>query len=341
MPKTYCCMSPSGERHRFVEGTDAYRELLALEANKHMGAPFWCPYDNSSLFEEPENVRPDTQYALIMLAADVSGSMFTEVVLEGGAKTKATQVIESLADVLRDLSLPNAGTANSLLVGLLTFASRALWVDAHGSGIDFSPDPVVLTVTELVQKLIGLHTGRDITTRSDRSVEIDALRGSLNNIFLRASDLCGGTGTNYEAALAACAATLRDVQDPTKRRGLRPDWEVIYKDSRKLAYLRTVFYSDGVPNLGKTGTADLGAQCREAFPNDNVPLITSSFVSPDQGGAEEAEGTLREMSSLCPVHKTEKCMFPGADARRFRDIIRMASGGSGFCPRCLRERQRT
>jgi hypothetical protein len=338
MPRSFRCLRGQGERHEFVEGTPAYIDMMNFPANKNMNFPFWCPFDRSGLIEGEEAEGDvvglpslDTQYALLLVVADVSGSMFE--VAATGTKTKIEQVTESLTEVLRDLALPSAGTANSLLVGVIVFATRALWVDLSGEKTDFGSAPQLLTASELAGKLVGANS----TIGSDRARECDAIRASLTGIFGMASQFTGPGGTDYDGAIRLCAGLLGDVQSAERRKALRPDWDQIYPDSAGRTFLRTFFYSDGAPTHQRSGDPGLVALCREVFPNDNLPLITSSFANADEH-RERAEALLKGMSSTCPVHREEHCTFPASEARRFREIIRMASGGSGFCVRCLRER---
>ncbi len=338
MPKTYRCMNP--ERHVFVEGTAEYVDLSEYPPNKKLGVLFRCPRDGSMLLEENDSphvrvsmqspiagLRPQTQYALLLLVADVSGSMRDPVATEAGTRTKLEEVGTAIADVLRGLALPKATTANSLLVGMLTFAVRALWLDLTKDSPDFVETPVLLNASQFAQKLGGVH----FAIGTDRTNEITVLRTKLAEVFERASQCCGPNGTSYQDPISRVGRVLQDVRDNTKRKALRSDWDVIYKDNGGREYIRTFFYSDGAPDEDEKVVAE---QSRRTFLTDW--LITSSF-SPD-GDRERAESLLGEMASTCPIHSGEKCSFGSAETRRFRDIIKMASGGAGFCPQCLRER---
>jgi hypothetical protein len=260
--------------------------------------------------------------------------MFGEGDGEGHQK-KIELVSNALADVLRDLALPNAGTANSLLVGLLAFGTNALWADVHANPATFASEPKLLTASQFKRYL--LRSALDETKELDREAEIRALRTRTFELLNAGGDQCGKTGTNYELALRTCGDLLRRVQDDASRRTLKDDWDEIYRDSGRRTYLRTFFYSDGVPNHGVTVTEQLVTLARGIFTDDGLTLITSAFVSEGERSADEL---LSSLSSECPLHRSEKCAFPGSESKNLRSIIRLASGGSGFCPQCLRERQR-
>ena len=334
MPRTYRCPVGSGH-HDFVEGTPAYAAMMEFPSNKNASAPVWCPEHRLMLKQNLEVLPvPPTQYALLVVVADVSASMFMEGTGEG-AQTKIALVSYALADVLRDLALPNAGTANSLLVGILTFGANALWLDAKAQAATFTTEPKLLTASELKKCLLlpALATTKEL----DRDAEVNALRARTLELLTTAREKCDGTGTNYELALGTCGKLLDTVQNEATRRALKPDWDEIYRDSGRRTYLRVFLYSDGAPNRGVSETEPLVALARGIFASDGLPLITSSFVN---SGEESADELLGALSSSCPLHRSEKCAFPGSDAKNFRAIMRLASGGAGFCPQCLRERQR-
>jgi len=318
--------------------------LLNFDANKNFSVPVFCPLCQSGVSpvtDEPAPVvratRPlvrEQKFALLTLVADVSGSMFENIEATGSGSTqRIVQVTDSLAQVLWDLSMPEAGTSKSLLIAPLAFGNRAVWLDARGERVEASNEPIMLSSSELAQRLATIGGQGDRRQKNDF---IAAMRKALADAFQLASDVCG-PGTNYEIALARCQALLERVQDKGNRHALRPSWDAVLKDPDGLTFLRTVFYTDGAPTAGSVNVAELEGLCRRIFASEGVILMGSSFVGAvDQ--PEVAEALLKEMSSVCPKHKNDRCMFPGEISRYFRDILRMASEGVGYCPRCMSKR---
>lgn len=323
-PRQYAC--PRG--HRFVEGTTDYDVMMTLDVNHRMRRPLKCSTcddrTNLRLVDEPlQEVVTRPAKGLLLLACDVSGSMFFGA--NRAPVDKAKQVAAALASTLRPLAMSGASASKYLLIGMVVFAERAAWVDFSGAQVRFAAQPCVASVGEVVGH--GLAGGPALG--ADHKAEQAHFAAALLRVLDDGKTHCGGERTNYEAALVACRLGLTMARDAASRKALRADWEELFVDPIG-TYLRTFFYSDGDPNVGATDPAALGQLCTQIFPDRNTPLMTASFMSP---GADET--LMMGMSSACPVHVETRCMFPGERAVEFREIIKMASGGAGFCPRCL------
>lgn len=332
MPRTYICRGRPP--HEFVEGTEPYAAMMKHPDNAEMGQPWSCPHDGSSLQlawnvveTRPSRGDPSTpvprrdKLALLVVAADVSTSMFTFTDGQAREDGKAWEVAQAIAATLRGLALPAATTARSLLLGLVCFGDRALWVDSS-RGEPLCDQPCVRRVSEHVQSALDARPGTDEeVTRLARYI--------FHDVFTKANAQVG-RATSYQAAIDACGALVADARDPARRHALYRGWDELYRD-RHGEHLRCLLYSDGEPNEGETKPDELAARCQTALRDRGGLLITASFIT--QPG-RDAEGPLRAMASECPLDHVP-CMFPGSQASRFRDIIRMASGGAGFCPECL------
>jgi len=95
--------------------------------------------------------------------------------------------------------------------------------------------------------------------------------------------------------------------------------------------IRVMIYSDGAHTGGALKNAFEGL-----FPS---PLMTA-FIGDDQAGPDARTGAdqMKALANQCPEHGQKGYFLINAPERHavLRNLFRMASGASGFCPQCLR-----
>jgi hypothetical protein len=368
MATEYKC-SFHGERHVFADDSPDYEEVLKYPGNEH--GPMLCPYDGSPLtlifnttirveseffksLDKEQSMQPTGLYrGLLTIVADVSGSMFHSA--KPNVRPSIEPVIEALAEVLWAMALPTARTRGTLL-SFIVFSANARYlvlrpgvvVEAKQvveSSFSFEERITALpTISEFVEILHRERRGSDPFLLTNKDDELAALRESFTEAFKAANAICGGNHTNYEAPLQRCRDLLNQAKSPEERLKLRDDWGEVEKDLREIPFIRTIFYSDGAPNQGATSERALELLSRETFVQGNRQgtdltslCMTASFPGSDkQDEIDRADRLLTFVASDCPVPRHNvKCCFPAELAPRFREILRLTSGGGGYCPMCL------
>jgi hypothetical protein len=106
-------------------------------------------------------------------------------------------------------------------------------------------------------------------------------------------------------------------------------------DSVSIANVRVLIYTDGMQYDARGGRTLLPNPFKEnPIPGVNHDIVIGAFFGQeDDDGCQELRGLL----SRCPIHDEEQFFLfdkPGKIGN-LKYLFRMASGASGFCPKCL------
>lgn len=149
-----------------------------------------------------------------------------------------------------------------------------------------------------------------------------------------------GKGTNISRGLeeakriyaALCSNDVSRLGGPKNVEMIEHDI-LAWDDSEKtIPNFRAFIFSDGDHNRGQ-----LVNPFAEADPSDTPwALLMTAFVGSE---AHPGAGQMQQLAGVCPMHGKRNFFLINNPNRyqQLRGLFRMASGASGFCPKCLGE----
>lgn len=252
---------------------------------------------------------------LCVLVCDISGSMdqaafanhpAEKLKLVTGAIHKAIAELESLAK------------ADTAYIAIIAFGERAgLIKDSLGR-------PFVKSVSDIVDEF-GEYAAR--------------LPEYLYSYFKDDKAKVGRGGTDITAALKLA----RSIYDGTLAGDLtsfgvgasprlmeHSDIVTQHGNVITMPNIRVMIYSDG---------AHGGGRLVNAFDGLSPSPLMTAFIGDDQdAGSRLGADQMRDLANDCPEHGQKGYFLINSPERHavLRNLFRMASGASGFCPQCLR-----
>ena len=252
---------------------------------------------------------------LCVLVCDISGSMdqpafanhpAEKLKLITGAIHKAIAELESLAK------------ADTAYIAIVAFGEKA------GLIKDSAGQPFVKSVTEIIGEF-GEYATR--------------LPEYLYGYFKDDRAKVGRGGTDITAALKLA----RSIYDSTLAGDLSAfgvgasprlmeHSDIVTQQGSVITMpnIRVMIYSDG----GNTGS-----QLVNAFDGLSPSPLMTAFIGDDQDSGDRlGADQMRDLANDCPEHGQKGYFLINSPERHavLRNLFRMASGASGFCPQCLR-----
>ncbi len=258
----------------------------------------------------PEIKQPmssqDREVGLCVLLMDASSSM-TDPAFDGSPLTRMRLISNSAASGIFDLERMQ-NNPNAYVAGF-KFDDRVelMFIDTVANLIQRFKD-IKVFANYLYNELFKMQQGTDINKALQEAY-------SFIDKFLKI-ELTGLPFTNYT-----------------------PMMQRIFKhnsvETASIANIRVLIYTDGM-QYDSAGKRELKAN---PFKKDPLPQLNHDIVIGAYFGQETDEGCreLKTILSNCPIHDTPQFFLfdKPSNIGNLKYLFRMASGASGFCPKCL------
>lgn len=254
---------------------------------------------------------------LCLLVCDISYSM-NERAFADREITKLEMVTEAIQSAL--VELYRVSKPDEAFIGIIAFGDRASLIQTRENR------PFLLPVS-----------------RIEREYGVDGLYQYLLDCFKTDAPGVGRDRTDITAALRLAHTVYEEAVAGSLSKFQAADDVKIMKHSDIVAFdgsqpsvpnVRILIYSDGRHNP-ETGSA-LVNPFEDVYPS---PLMTA-FLGDESKDKESRQGAdqMKALANVCITHRKPGYFLinnPAKDAV-LRNLFRMASGASGFCPQCLR-----
>jgi hypothetical protein len=258
-----------------------------------------------------------TLEGLCVLACDVSGSM-EEAAFATTPATKRALVTTAIDLAIRELA-PITKSENAYIAIVVFGEGAALITDTKGR-------PFMKSIKQIVT---------EFPNRGD-------LAGYLDNFIVGDLAGVGRDRTNITAGLRLAKelfdATTGETRSLTKF-GLSFPVDLISHDvytsqgtMMAVPNIRIMVYSDGAHNPGD------GIPLSNPFAAMTPSPLMTAFIGDEKAeGAQDGADQMNRLATRCPMHGHAGYFLINSIDRhtRLRNIFKMASGTSGFCPQCL------
>ena len=265
-----------------------------------------------TIIDPPEN----TVEGLCVLVCDISGSM-DEPAFANHPAEKLKIIVGAIHKAIAELqSLARADTA---YIAIVAFGEKA------GLVLDANDQPFVKSVSQIMREY-GEYAAK--------------LPGYLYNYFKEDTGQFGRGATNmtealqvaraiYDATLAGNLSAL-GIDASAK---LIEHSDIVTQSGQAITVpnIRVMIYSDGGHTVGTLSNAFDGTS--------PSPLMTAFIGDENESpGHRLGADQMRMLANTCPEHGQKGYFLINAPERHavLRNLFRMASGASGFCPQCLR-----
>ncbi len=162
----------------------------------------------------------------------------------------------------------------------------------------------------------------------------------LENVLLEKMEQLNGATNINEALKVAAKFTQQFINSDIDSLGnYKPRIQTVLDDnmtSHQVPNVRTLLFSDGEHYVGSNDTKLLPSPFKE-LPGTSFDLLMSAYYGNE---GDKGYHQLKSLVSKCPVHNSEDQFFLFDEPTKvpsLKGLFRMASGSSGFCPKCLEE----